>query len=187
MVKAFDYTNAAGVRIDSDPMHTVQLNPSIRFIGNTKSGWQPYASVGMVWNLLNETKATADGVRIPEMHTRPYVEYGVGLQRTWADKFSAYGQAMLRHGGRNGVALTLGFRWALGKDSTKEKVEKDNVKQMVSNRYDNKIVNAWVNLKTKSNASQTQTPERKILKQLSPTQRAKLQHSTMTAYNACIK
>ena len=72
-------------------------NSPIRFIGNTKGGWQPYASVGMVWNLLNETNATADGVKLPEMHTKPYVEYGVGLQRTWADKFSAYGQALHGH------------------------------------------------------------------------------------------
>ena len=41
MVNTFDYTNAAGVRIDSDPMHTIQLNPALRFIGNTKNGWQP--------------------------------------------------------------------------------------------------------------------------------------------------
>ena len=58
MRNTFDYTNAAGVRIDSDPLHTIQLNPAIKFIGNTKSGWQPYASVGMTWNLLNETDQT---------------------------------------------------------------------------------------------------------------------------------
>ena len=116
MVNTFDYTNAAGVRIDSDPMHTIQLNPALRFIGNTKNGWQPYASVGMVWNLLNETQTTADGVKLPEMHTRPYVEYGLGVQKLWNDKYSAYGQAMVRNGGRTGIALTLGFRMALGED-----------------------------------------------------------------------
>ena len=35
-VNTFDYTNAAGVKINSDPLHTIQLNPSIRFIANTK-------------------------------------------------------------------------------------------------------------------------------------------------------
>ena len=116
MINTFDYTNAAGVRIDSDPMHTIQLNPAIKFIGNTKNGWQPYASVGMMWNLLNETETTANGVKLPEMHTKPYVEYGVGIQKLWNDKYSAYGQAMVRNGGRTGVALTLGFRMALGED-----------------------------------------------------------------------
>ena len=97
-------------------------------MGNLKGGWQPYASVGMVWNLMNETNVKADGVDLPQMHTRPYIEYGVGLQRYWNDKFSAYGQAMVRNGGRTGVALTAGFRWALGKDEPKDENEK-NVKR----------------------------------------------------------
>ena len=124
MINVFDYTNAAGVRIDSDPMHTIQLNPSVKFIGNTKNGWQPYASVGMMWNLINRTEATANGIKLPEMHTRPYVEYGLGIQKLWNDKYSAYGQAMVRNGGKTGVALTFGFRMALGKEGKPiEKVE----------------------------------------------------------------
>ena len=47
-VNTFDYTNAAGVKIDSDPLHTFQINPQLKFISNLKNGWQPYASVGMV-------------------------------------------------------------------------------------------------------------------------------------------
>lgn len=115
MVNTFDYTNSAGIRIDSDPMHTIQLNPAVKFIGNVK-GWQPYASVGMVWNLMNSTHTRANDVVLPQMHTKPYVEYGVGVQKIWDEKFSAYAQAMVRNGGRTGVALTFGFRWALGKD-----------------------------------------------------------------------
>ena len=115
-VNTFDYTNAAGVKISSDPLHSIQLHPSIKFMGNVGKGWQPYASVGMVWNILNETKFTADNVRLPEMSIKPYVEYGVGLQKIWNDKCSGFLQAMLRNGGRNGIALTFGFKWTLGKD-----------------------------------------------------------------------
>ncbi len=117
-VNTFDYKNSAGVNIDSDPLHTIQLNPSVRFIANLKNGWQPYASVGMVWNLMNESKATANNVRLPEMSVKPYVEYGVGVQRNWADKYTGYLQAMVRNGGRTGVSLTGGFRFMLG-DETK--------------------------------------------------------------------
>ncbi len=127
-VNTFDYKNAAGVSIESDPLHTIQLNPSVRFIANLKGGWQPYASVGMVWNLMNESKVTANNVKLPEMSVKPYVEYGVGVQRNWADKFTAFLQAMIRNGGRNGVALTGGFRFMLGsepKNSDKPKVKKE--------------------------------------------------------------
>ena len=126
-VNTFDYKNSAGVNIESDPLHTIQINPSVRFIANLKGGWQPYASVGMVWNLMNETKATANNVRLPEMSVKPYVEYGVGVQRNWADKFTAYLQAMIRNGGRNGVSLTGGFRFMLGSDDDNDspKVKKE--------------------------------------------------------------
>ena len=127
-VNTFDYKNAAGVNIESDPLHTIQLNPSVRFIANLKGGWQPYASVGMVWNLMNESKVTANNVKLPEMSVKPYVEYGVGVQRNWADKFTAFLQAMIRNGGRNGIALTGGFRFMLGSDDNdndKPKVKKE--------------------------------------------------------------
>lgn len=115
-VYTFDYTNAAGVKISSEPLNSIQLHPTVRFIGNVGKGWQPYASVGMVWNILNETKFTANDVRLPEMSIKPYVEYGIGLQKSWNDKCSGFLQAMLRNGGRNGIALSFGFKWTLGKD-----------------------------------------------------------------------
>lgn len=115
-VNTFNYTNAAGVKISSDPLHSIQLHPSVKFMGNVGKGWQPYASVGMVWNILNETKFMANDVRLPEMSIKPYVEYGVGLQKCWQDKFTGFLQAMIRNGGRNGVALTFGFKWAFGNE-----------------------------------------------------------------------
>lgn len=113
-VNTFDYTNAAGVKINTSPAHSILLNPSVRFITNTKNGWQPYASVGMVWNVMNENKVTANNVRLPEMSMKPYVEYGLGIQKNWKDNFTAFGQAMIRNGGRNGIAFTAGMRWAIG-------------------------------------------------------------------------
>ena len=118
----FDYTNAAGIRIDNKPLHVFQLVPGVKVIGNLKGGWQPYLSVSMIWNLIGESDATANGVRLPEMSIKPYVQYGVGVQKRIKDHFMVYGQAMVQNGGRNGVSLTAGFRWALGHDNCKYKV-----------------------------------------------------------------
>ena len=148
MINTFDYTNSAGVKIEAKPMHTIQLNPTVRFIGNLKNGWQPYASIGMVWNLMNQTNVSANGVDLPRMHTKPYVEYGVGLQRNWNERFSAFGQAMVRNGGRTGIAFTAGFRWALGKDESKSRsvdasVIKDrNHQELNANNTNNKVSNS---------------------------------------------
>lgn len=169
IVKGLDYTNAAGVRVNNEPAHTVELNPSVRFIGNFE-GWQPYASVGMVWDILHESNTKVNGVKLPEMYTKPYVQYGVGLQRCWDEKFSAFGQAMIRNGGRNGISLTFGLRWALGKDA-----------QTVKNTTP-KTVKA-----TTSRIAQQQPTGKKVLKQLSPTQKAHIQNTTRTSMNAIIR
>ena len=115
-VNTFDYTNSAGLRIESDPLNAIQLAPGIKLIGNTKNGWQPYIGVSMVWNLLQDSRVTANSVRLPEMSIKPYVQYGVGLQKRFTDRFMAYGQAMIHNGGRNGISLSAGLRWKVGKE-----------------------------------------------------------------------
>lgn len=114
-VNTFDYTNKAGVRMNSDPLHAIQIAPGIKFIGNLKNGWQPYLGVQMVWNLLDDTRFMANNVSLPDLSVKPYVQYGIGVQKRWGERFTGFVQTMIRNGGRNGVALTAGFRWAIGK------------------------------------------------------------------------
>ena len=112
-VKTFDYKNAAGIQVESDPLHAIQVAPGVKFIANTKHGWQPYLAANMVMNFMDKSNVTADNVRLPEMSIRPYVQYGLGIQKTFKDNFMGFGSVMLQNGGRNGVALNFGLRWAL--------------------------------------------------------------------------
>ena len=114
-VNTFDYTNSAGVKISSDPLNAIQIAPGLKFIGNLKNGWQPYVSLQMVWNVMDRARFKANDVSLPNMSVDPYFQYGIGLQKRVGDRFTGFGQAMLRNGGRNGIALQFGFRWALGK------------------------------------------------------------------------
>ena len=162
--KTFDYTNAAGVRMDSSPMHSIMLNPSVRFIANAKNGWQPYFSVGMVWNAMSESDVKANGVKLPEASIKPYVEYGLGLQKRFKDHFVAFLQAMIRNGGRNGISMTAGFRWAIGHEchwNENEKVSKPQQKVSLKNNSKNEVKNV-----EKTNKNITSSPQRKVIKQL---------------------
>ena len=174
-VNTFDYTNAAGVRIKNDPLHAIQIAPGVKFIVNTKNGWQPYIGVNMIWNLLDKSKVSADDVRLPEMSIKPYVQYGVGIQKRFKDRYMAFGQAMIQNGGRNGISLTAGFRWAIGKEGKPlEKVQ----------RVNNKVSSVTPRAEVKVANNSTVQPERKIIKQLTPEQRVRLgarpQDSTRT-------
>lgn len=164
-VNTFDYTNAAGVRIKNDPLHAIQIAPGVKFIVNTKNGWQPYIGVNMIWNLLDKSKVSADDVRLPEMSIKPYVQYGVGVQKRFKDRYMAFGQAMIQNGGRNGISLTAGFRWAIGKEGKPlEKVQ----------RVNNKVSSVTPRAEVKVANNSTVQPERKIIKQLTPEQRVRL-------------
>lgn len=163
-VNTFDYTNAAGVKIKNDPLHAIQIAPGVKFIANTKNGWQPYIGVNMIWNLLDKSKVSANDVRLPEMSIKPYVQYGIGVQKRFKDRYMAFGQAMIQNGGRNGISLTAGFRWAIGKEGKPlEKVQ----------RVNNKTISSSSGVGAKSTIAQAQ-PERKIIKQLSQTQRERI-------------
>lgn len=182
-VNTFDYTNAAGVKIKNDPLHAIQIAPGVKFIANTKNGWQPYIGVNMIWNLLDKSKVSADDVRLPEMSIKPYVQYGVGVQKRFKDRYMAFGQAMIQNGGRNGISLTAGFRWAIGKEGKPlEKVQRVNNKTISSSSGVGTSTNS---VGAKSTIAQAQ-PERKIIKQLSQTQREKIakqyQNTTRTTF-----
>ena len=116
-VNAFDYTNGAGVKINSEPLHAIQIAPNVRLIMNTKNGWQPYATFGMHWNIMDNTNVTANTTSLPELSIKPYFSYGLGIQRAFKDRFTAYAQIMLRNGGRNGIAASFGGRYMLGKET----------------------------------------------------------------------
>ena len=164
-VNTFDYTNAAGVKIKNDPLHAIQIAPGVKFIANTKNGWQPYIGVNMIWNLLDKSKVSANDVRLPEMSIKPYVQYGVGVQKRFKDRYMAFGQAMIQNGGRNGISLTAGFRWAIGKEGKPlEKVQ----------RVNNKVSSVTPRAEVKVANNSTVQPERKIIKQLTPEQRVRL-------------
>lgn len=116
-INTFDYTNAAGLKIKSDPLHAIQVAPGVKFIMNTENGWQPYLRVDMVWNILNDTKVKAGDVFLPEMSIKPYVQYGLGVQKQFKnDRLTFFGQALVQNGGRNGVGLNVGLRWAVGQE-----------------------------------------------------------------------
>lgn len=117
-VNTFDYTNAAGVHISSDPLNAIQVEPGIKFIGNLKNGWQPYLGVSMVWNIMDKTDFLANNVSLPELSVKPFVKYGIGVRKTWGERCTGFLQAYFTGGGRNGVGLQAGFRFALGKDKS---------------------------------------------------------------------
>ncbi len=110
MVNTFNYTNASGVKINSDTLNAVQIAPGIKYFQNMKNGWQPYASVSMVWNAIDKAKFRANDVSLPVLSIKPFVAYGAGVRKYWGENSSAYFQVYVVNGGRNGAGISFGYR-----------------------------------------------------------------------------
>lgn len=110
-----DYKNAASYKINSNPLNAIQFVPGVKFIGNLKNSWQPYAGIDFVWNIMDKTKFSVADTSLPQLSVKPYIQYGIGVQKRWGERFTGFLQAMFRGGGRNGVIFSLGFRSTFGK------------------------------------------------------------------------
>ena len=120
-VNTFDYTNAAGIRITSDPLNAIQIEPGVKLIGNLNNGWQPFVNVSFTWNLLDKTKVYANDVSLPEMSIDPYIKYGIGIRKMQGEYFTGFAQTYFTHGGRNGVGFQFGLAWVIG-EQTKARI-----------------------------------------------------------------
>ena len=108
--------NSANVNYNTTDLHAIQIEPGIKLIGNFKNYFQPYINVSMVWNVIDKARFRANDVYLPSLSIKPYVQYGVGIQKRYKDRLTMFIEAMIRNGGRNGVCLMAGLRWSLGKD-----------------------------------------------------------------------
>ncbi len=106
-----DYVNAADVKLTGSGVRAVQLNPNVKFVVNLNGGWQPYLTVGEIWTVGGSSNIRANGVKLDELELRPYTEYGIGVQKRWANERDAYVQLLGHSHGRDGILVGAGIRW----------------------------------------------------------------------------
>lgn len=112
-INTFNYTTSSDLHIDADPIHAIHIEPQIKIIGNFREYLQPYLCVSMVWNIIDKSNFQANDVYLPQLSIKPFVQYGVGVQKRWGDRLTGFLEAMIRNGGRNGIALQFGLRFSI--------------------------------------------------------------------------
>ncbi len=123
-IKAFNHKTGAEYEVNADGMHGIQVAPGLKLIGNFKNNWQPYVGASFMWNIMGKASETIEGIDIPAITMKPYIQYSVGIQKKIGKRFTGYAEFMGRNIGRNGFAFGLGGRWELGSDKPKQKNEK---------------------------------------------------------------
>ena len=120
-------TYIMGMKLKTDPLNVFQIQPSLKLILNTKNDWHPYITVDMNWNLGDKSKVSLGAYNLPQISIDPYVQYGLGIQKTVPDLLTCYLQIVARNGGMNGFAATGGLKLYLYKDYKKSPHKLDNV------------------------------------------------------------
>ena len=106
------YTNAAGVRIHTDPLQALTLQPQLRLTGDFQKWGQPYAQVAWVANVGDKTQFKANNVALPHFSVKPFMKYDLGIRKMWM-RWGGYLQTSLTSGGVRSVGVQAGVSYAL--------------------------------------------------------------------------
>lgn len=110
----------------SGMLHGINVAPGLNLIFE-KETFSAYATVQYMYNINQSVGGRAGNVNLPHVHMdRGYLQYGIGVNKKFTERFSGYLQAVIRNVGRNGIGLQMGFQWMLGGGS-KSKNKKGDV------------------------------------------------------------
>lgn len=81
-----------------------------------------------MYNVNQSVGGRAGNVDLPNVHMdRGYIQYGLGFNKRFGDRFNGFLQAVIRNVGRTGIGLQAGFQWQLGKGSSNNNTKKGNI------------------------------------------------------------
>ena len=107
------YNNQDGVRIHTEPLQAITLQPQVRIVGRSFSWGQPYAQVAFATNLMDKTKFEAEGIDLPEFSVKPYMKYGLGVRQVWLGQWNCFLQTYVTTGGVRDIGVQAGISHAL--------------------------------------------------------------------------
>ena len=112
-----NYTSKAGAKISSSSKNVFELTPELKLSKDLDNGLNGYAKVSYTWNFYQGGKISADDVLLPKLSVKPYVEYGVGLEKDWSVEewnpkdVTSYAEINRHDGGREGWDANAGLKY----------------------------------------------------------------------------
>ena len=104
----------------SGMLNGINIAPGVNLIWE-KETFSIYGTLQYMYNINQSVGGRAGNVGLPNVHMdRGYLQYGIGFNKRFSDRFSGFFQAVIRNVGRNGIGLQAGLQWQLGKGGTGE-------------------------------------------------------------------
>lgn len=114
LAKAFDYTNSYGVRIKTDPLHSVSVQPEITLSLVTDRNWVISAGAARSFSYFGETKFNANDVSLPDFSMKAYSKYSLGASQNCGKDGTFTLKGYITEGGIKGYGIQADYSVPFG-------------------------------------------------------------------------
>lgn len=139
-------TDYGAMSMNSGLMNGVNVAPGLNFI-YARESWSVYATFQYMYNINDQVGGKAGNVDLASVEMKHgYIQYGVGVTKTWKDRLNSFFQIVFRNGGRTGVGFQLGLNYTFDwlnpskTKSTKTKKIKSNKQSMYQQKGEKTII-----------------------------------------------
>lgn len=132
-------TDFGSMSMNSGLLNGINVAPGMNFI-YAKETWSVYATFQYMYNINEQVGGRAGNVDLASVKMEHgYIQYGLGVTKTWKDRLNSFFQIVFRNGGRTGVGFQLGLNYTFDWLSPKSnKTPKANASQIKKTTTSNK-------------------------------------------------
>ncbi len=132
-------TDYGAMSMNSGLLNGINVAPGMNFI-YAKETWSVYATFQYMYNINEQVGGRAGNVDLASVKMEHgYIQYGLGVTKTWKDRLNSFFQIVFRNGGRTGVGFQLGLNYTFDWFSPKSnKTPKANASQIKKTTTSNK-------------------------------------------------
>ena len=104
-------TDFGSMSMNSGYLNGVNVAPGLNLI-YARETWSLYGTFQYIFNINDQIVGRAGNVNLSNIEMRHgYLQYGLGVTKTWKDRFNSYFQLTFRNGGRTGIGFQLGAQY----------------------------------------------------------------------------
>ena len=105
-------TDFGAMSMNSGLLNGINVAPGMNLI-YARESWSVYATFQYMYNINDRVSGKAGNVDLASVKmAHGYIQYGLGVTKTWKDRLNSFFQIVLRNGGRTGVGFQLGLNYS---------------------------------------------------------------------------
>ena len=147
-------TDFGSMSMNSGLLNGINVAPGMNFI-YAKETWSVYATFQYMYNINEQVGGRAGNVDLASVKMEHgYIQYGLGVTKTWKDRLNSFFQIVFRNGGRTGVGFQLGlnytFDWFSPKSNKTPKANASQIKKTITSNKKTQEVKEFQHIGSKT-------------------------------------